>query len=115
MTVLRSILAIALGVSCSFAQKPGILTTAAGGGPFTIALDGTLALNAALFALTAVAVSPAGEVYFAIGGGKIANQPAGPQVVAKILSGGAIKVIAGGTSMGFGGDGGPAARRPRRC
>ncbi len=86
-------------------QQPGILTTLAGGGPFTVPVEGGVAPNTTLFSVSAVAVSPKGNVYFAMGGSSI-----GPQLVAEILDDGHIKVVAGGQDSGFAGDGGTATK-----
>ena len=49
-------------------QPPGTIETVVGLGRFIVPLNG-LAKDAALFSVSAVAVSPKGTVYFAMGGG----------------------------------------------
>ena len=77
----------------------GIITTVVGSGALGYSGDGGPALDAALNAPQYVAVDHAGNMY-------ISDQNT---LIRKINAAGIITTLAGGTLMGFAGDGGPAA------
>lgn len=83
----------------------GIITTVAGTGTAGSAGDGGLAVDAQLVSPSAVAVDNAGDLYIADHGTYVL----GVSVIRKVSAGGIITTIAGGSTGGFSGDGGPAA------
>ncbi|MGD1095611.1 MAG: hypothetical protein ABSB35_26900 [Bryobacteraceae bacterium] len=77
----------------------GIINTIAGNGTSVSTGDGGLAVNAQLAAPAGIVVDAAGNIYFSDG----------PTRIRKIGPDGTISTIAGNGSIGYSGDGGPAA------